>query len=169
MKPGIYILCVLLSIALITSCVLYWVHPRIVVREVPATIPDSLLVHFKPAKPDTVYKVVLRTIEREGKRDTVFVPIEAVYPDTTPMVDVAEKTFRKTLTGVAVESFVKTYSFGEVFDIENNIKATIDKKWVADEINKVVTIEVSRAKRKGIYIGAGAAVVVGTGLCLLLK
>jgi hypothetical protein len=169
MKPWMYVLCVILSIALIASCVLYWVHPRVVIREVPASIPDSLLVHFKPAKPDTVYKVVLRTIEREGKKDTVFVPIEAVYPDTMPMIDVVEKTFRKTLTGVAVESFVKTYSFGEVFDIENNIKATIDKKWVADEINKVVTIEVSKAKRKGIYIGAGAAIVVGAGLCLLSR
>jgi len=160
----------LLGVFTVVSATLYWTKPRTVIQYLPAATQDSTVTYFPPTPPDTTYIIEYKE-HFTAIHDTVRIEIPgSVEPvDTSATICVAEKTFKQTLVGASVESQVKTYSFGPVFDIENTIATSIDKKWLSSVIEQAVEEEGGKQFRKGLYVGGGVAVAATVGIVLLAK
>jgi hypothetical protein len=147
--------------------VLWFVKPRIVTRDVPFSIPDSLFVHFKPAKPDTIYYIKWKKLV-ETRVDTI-VEMVPFYDDTSTTIQVAEKTFTEDRPEGSVTSMVRAYALAGtgVFEIENDISLKINKMWLADQIDPIVSQQKKNSLKNGLLIGAGSAVLLGAAVAIL--
>ena len=170
----------LIFAVLVILSTLYVVHPRTIVQTVPATLPDSLAVNFPIAKPDTTYKIkydellkkyaALRVKKNKVQHDTIEVfAANDTAEDTLPAIDVYETTFNDTLASMTIQSKVTSYALGTVLGTENTIAATINKKWMSNKIDEMTKPARRDAMRKGVYIGAGSAVVVVGIISLIAK
>jgi len=171
-----------LIVILAVFTTLYFASPRKVVVEKPVweSIPDEIAAQFKPAPPDTTWKISmealiqrLQSLEEDVKglpdyfivTDSAQVPVAIdTLPDAPTEVIVSQKTFSESLISardkplVDVTSKVRAYSLYPVGLFENSITVVPHKENLIEEYIQ----NMPQPKTKfwwGVAAGVGAAML----------